>query len=77
MGADGLIVAGGAEIYRALIDRCDRLEVTEVALAPEGDATFPPIDGKIWREVRREPHPPGEGDEVPFTFVGYERHNRA
>ena len=77
MGADGVIVAGGAEIYRALMERCDRLEVTEVALEPEGDAIFPAINANSWREVSREAHPPGEGDEVPFTFVGYERQNRA
>jgi dihydrofolate reductase len=73
MGAPEVIVAGGAELYRELIDRCDRLEITEVDLSPEGDARFPDIDPKTWREVRREGHPPADGDETSFTFVGYER----
>ena len=73
MGAGAVIVAGGAEIYKALIAVCDRLEITEVDLSPEGDAKFPTIEPSEWREVSREAHLPAEGDEVSFTFVAYER----
>src|SRR5579863_10259566 len=44
LGAKEIIVAGGGEIYSALIDRLDRLHVTYVHSAPTGDAFFPPID---------------------------------
>jgi dihydrofolate reductase len=61
-----IFVAGGGEIYRAAWDRLDRLEVTEVDQAPEGDVTFPEIDPQDWHEVSREAR---DG----FQFVGYQR----
>ena len=73
MGAEAIVIAGGGELYAQTIDRADRLAVTEVALAPEGDALFPPIDPAAWREVRREPGVRGPKDEADFCFVDYER----
>jgi dihydrofolate reductase len=73
MGADAIVIAGGGELYAQTIDRADRLAITEVALSPEGDATFPPIDRAQWREVRREPGVRGRKDEADFAFVDYER----
>lgn len=61
-----IFVAGGGEIYRALWERLDRLEVTEVDQAPDGEITFPEIDPQDWHEIGREPH---EG----YTFVSYLR----
>jgi dihydrofolate reductase len=73
-GAQGdIIIAGGGEIYAQTIDRADRLFITEVDLAPPGDAHFPPIDPALWREVKRERPPRGERDEADFVFVDYER----
>ena len=72
-GVDEIIVAGGGEIYAQTIARAGRLYVTEVALAPEGDAFFPPIDPTLWREVKREPGARGPRDEADFAFVEYER----
>jgi dihydrofolate reductase len=71
--ADAVVIAGGSKIFEQTIGRADRLAITEVALAPEGDARFPPIDPSVWREVRREPGQRGKGDEADFTFVDYER----
>ena len=73
MGADAVVIAGGGEIYAQTIDRAERLAITEVAVEPEGDARFPPIDPAVWREVRREPGARGPKDEADFTFVEYGR----
>ena len=73
MGADAIVIAGGGELYAQMIARADRLAITEVALAPEGDAVFPPIDPALWREARREAGVRGPRDEVDFAFVEYER----
>lgn len=73
LSAKEIILAGGGEIFSALIDRVDRLYVTFVALSPPGDAFFPPIDWSKWEEVRREEHTPQKGDEVAFAFVDYVR----
>ncbi len=73
MGADAIVIAGGAEIYAQTIARASRLFITEVALDPEGDVRFPPIDPSHWREVRRENGERGPRDEADFEFVDYER----
>ena len=72
-GADEIIVAGGGEIYAQTIDRASRLHVTEVDLAPSGDARFPAIDPAVWREVSRRKGERGPRDEADFAFVEYER----
>ena len=73
LGADEIIVAGGAELYRETIARASRLRLTEVDLSPEADAFFPPIDPSVWREIGREERQAGEQDEADFAFVDYER----
>ena len=69
MGTDEIIIAGGEEIYRALLDRTDLIELTEVALELEGDAHFPALDPAEWREIARVTPPRGEKDEADFAFV--------
>jgi dihydrofolate reductase len=73
LGANEIIIAGGGEIFAALINRLDRLYVTFVALSPPGDAFFPPIDWSMWQQVSREEHAPQKGDDAAFTFVDYVR----
>lgn len=67
-----IAVIGGADIYAQVMDRAQRLEVTEVHAAPEGDTHFAPV-GAPWREVARERHAAGEGDSAAFSFVTYRR----
>jgi dihydrofolate reductase len=61
-----IFIAGGGDIYRAALEVTDRLEITEVDLEPEGDATFPTIDSAQWSETARE-------DREGFSWVRYER----
>jgi dihydrofolate reductase len=75
MKASEIMVIGGGEIYRQTIARADRLYLTEVDLAPEGDAHFPAIDPAQWREVSRERGVRTERDEAEFTYVDYARRN--
>lgn len=53
-GAGEVMVGGGETIYRAAMGVADRLYISHVALAPEGDSFFPQIDPAIW-EVVEEP----------------------
>ncbi|KRB82806.1 diacylglycerol kinase [Sphingomonas sp. Root710] len=67
-----LSVVGGAEIYALLLPRADRIEMTEVDDAPEGDTVVPPFDPAVWREDAREEH--AAADERPgFAFVTLRR----
>jgi dihydrofolate reductase len=69
LAVDEIMVGGGAEIFRALMDETQRIELTEIALEPEGDAFFPSLDMAQWRETKRETPPRGERDEADFAFV--------
>lgn len=37
-------IAGGAEIYRQMLPRCEELYLTRVHRSPEGDTTFPEFE---------------------------------
>ncbi len=73
MGAEEIIVAGGADLYRQTLPLASRLDVTEVDLSPAGDAVFPPVDPNLWSECARTPFEKGEKDDASFTAVVYER----
>ena len=73
MGADALVIAGGAAIYEQAMPLADRLILTELALDAEGDAFFPNVPAPDWREVSRIAHPRGEGDDASFEVVVWER----
>ncbi|KMO38010.1 diacylglycerol kinase [Methylobacterium tarhaniae] len=71
--AEEVMVAGGAEIYALALPRADRIQLTEVDAAPEGDARFPAIPPDF-RAVAAESHPTGPDDEYAFRFVTLTRH---
>jgi dihydrofolate reductase len=73
MDASEIIVGGGTEIFRALMGQTQRIELTEVALEPQGDAFFPELDRALWREISHEQPPRGPRDEADFAFVTLER----
>ncbi len=51
--AELAFVIGGEQIYTQALPLADRLEITEVDLAPEGDAWFPEIAASDWQETTR------------------------
>lgn len=71
-GADEAMVIGGAEIYAMLLDRTDRIYVTEVDAEPEADAFFPELPGSDWREIART-EPIREDGRPGYAFVTMER----
>jgi dihydrofolate reductase len=68
-----VFVIGGAEVYRQALPLADRLYITEVEAAPDGDAWFPKIDPALWRVVGREKMPRAVADSASASFVTYER----
>jgi dihydrofolate reductase len=71
--AGAIVVAGGADIYAQALPRATRLVITEVHKRMDGDAHFPAIDPKLWRESTRSEQKPGPQDEAALAFVTYER----
>jgi dihydrofolate reductase len=74
-GANAIVVAGGAEIYAQAMAFAARLAITRIHKNAEGDARFPSIDPKVWRETACEEHAAAAEDEAAFAFVNYERIN--
>lgn len=72
-GKDGIFIAGGAEIYRATLPMAERLYLTEVHMAPEGETRFPTFDRSEWRETKREFHKAQPGESADYTITVLER----
>jgi dihydrofolate reductase len=72
-GADEIAIIGGSGIFAAAMPQADRLEITHVHAAPEGDVFFPPIDQAVWREVSRVEHTAGPHDSAGFAVAVYLR----
>lgn len=63
---DEVFIIGGGQIYAQAMALADKIYITEVEQAPDGDTFFPAINAETWREVFREKH---DG----FSFVEYLR----
>jgi dihydrofolate reductase len=64
-------VIGGAQIYAQALTLAQRVEVTEIDAAIEGDAFAPALDA-AWLETAREKHVSKTG--LSYSFVTYIRH---
>jgi dihydrofolate reductase len=65
-GTDVAYVIGGASVYEQFLPRADRLHVTEIREAYEGDTYFPAFDETAWTEAARAECP-------DLAFVTYEQ----
>lgn len=66
-----IMIIGGAAIFAAAMALAQRVELTEVMTAPEGDAFMPPFDRAAWQETKREG--PYEAGALRYAFVTLER----
>lgn len=71
-GGSEICVIGGAQLYHETLPLADRIVLTEVNLAPEGDAVLK-VDLSDWREVAREHVAQGEKDDADFVVRVLER----
>ncbi|HMA16049.1 MAG TPA: dihydrofolate reductase [Kiloniellaceae bacterium] len=72
-GAAEVMVIGGGEIYRRTLALADRIYLTEVHAAPEGDTHFSDLDPAEWREVRRDQPVSGGEGQPDYSIVVLER----
>lgn len=70
-----VFVAGGGEIYLAALDQADQAIITEIGLAPEGDAFFPSLDPAKWLLQSRQAHTSASG--IRYAIVHYRNRERA
>ena len=71
--AEEVMVIGGAEFYRQLLPRADRIYLTRIDAEFEGDAWFPQLDEAQCHEVAREEHAPDEKNPYAYAFLVLER----
>jgi dihydrofolate reductase len=69
------MVIGGSEIYALSLPFADRLYLTEIKAAVDGDVTFPKFDKTEWKEISRVHHSQDARHAFAFDFVLYEKAN--
>lgn len=70
MPDEEIFIIGGATLYNELLDKTDRLCLTEIDDTPvEADAFFPEYDD--WKEESREEHKKDEKHAYDYAFVDY------
>jgi dihydrofolate reductase len=70
---DEAFIVGGAELYRKSLERADRLYLTRVCAAVDGDTSFPDIEWNKWQLVGSEDHDASEKNEYAYRFETYDR----
>jgi dihydrofolate reductase len=70
---DELMLVGGANLYAQALPLVARMYLTEVHIAPEGDACFPAFDRSQWREVARQEGELDRRNSIPHSFVTLQR----
>ena len=69
---EDIYIIGGASLYSGLIDKAQRLCLTEIDDTPAQADTFFP-DYSDWKETWREDHATDEKHAFAYSFVDYER----
>lgn len=72
-GEARVFVIGGAEIYRQALPLADRMYLTHVHAAVEGDTHFPEWDATAWRMEREQRFDADERNAHGFTIREYVR----
>jgi dihydrofolate reductase len=75
--AGEIMVIGGSQVYAAFLPAADRVYLTRVHAAVDGDAHFPSLDEEAWRLVSDEEHAADDRNEYDFSFRVYERTGRS
>jgi len=72
-GAQEIMIIGGGEIYALFMPAAERLYITHVDLAPDGDVFFPKITQEDWTVIDLPEVAPSPRDEATYRVKVYER----
>ncbi|WP_428357309.1 dihydrofolate reductase [Methyloprofundus sp.] len=70
---DEVFVIGGATLYEATLERADKLYITEIQQAFDGDTWFPEINLEQWHEIAREDINNDNNVTFNYSFIVYEK----
>ncbi|HEY9200938.1 MAG TPA: type 3 dihydrofolate reductase [Gammaproteobacteria bacterium] len=71
--ADEVMIIGGANLYQQMIGKADKLYLTHVKTACDGDAWFPEVDMCEWEVVSQQSVLADENNNYDFDIVEYQR----
>ena len=66
-------VIGGGEIYNILMPYCEKLYLTKVREAFQGDTYFPKIDNSKWKKVSKIEGIIDDKNKIPHSFLILEK----
>lgn len=72
-GADEICVIGGGEVYRQAEPFADRIYLTEIDAAPEGDAFYHAPGTPLWSRLRLGGAPAGPRNQYACEFFRLDR----
>lgn len=70
---DEVMVIGGAEIYREVLPKADKLYLTRVNVSLDGDAFFPELNFAQWQKIRQDDFFMADGHPYDYSFCVFER----
>jgi dihydrofolate reductase len=68
-----IMIIGGRMVYKHFLSHANRMYLTRIDHAFEGDVYFPEYNKEEWHEVSCEPHIPDEKNLYPYAFIILER----
>ncbi len=68
-----IAIIGGADLFRRLLPIADRLYLTQIHGAAEGDVYFPQFEMDGWDEIFRQEHPADQRHRFAFTWLILDR----
>jgi dihydrofolate reductase len=72
-GLEEVAIIGGAEIFRATLPLADRIYLTLVKAAPEGETRMLSLAPETWQQTACEPMLQGPGDQYSADFIVLDR----
>jgi dihydrofolate reductase len=72
-GQEEVMIIGGDQIYQTSLPDVDRIYLTKVHAAVEGDAYFPEVDWSEWREIGREDFEAEGPNPYDYSFIVLDR----
>lgn len=73
LNVNKIMLVGGEDLYRQSISLIERIILTIIEVNISGDAVFPELENKNWKEVYRECHSENELNKLAYSFVELER----
>jgi len=70
---DEVFITGGAHLYDTFLEEADRLYLTLIDEAFDGDTFFPDYTQFSWQEVSREDHHADDKNPHNYSFVTFDK----